>query len=409
MTSANELTKRLRESIAEARDLVAARDVPSAAVAPKLDALLDMVARLEELTQAGEAAASDEERLRFILSNARIVVCEIDRDLRFKWVYDPRHLPDEAVVGQSVREFAPAFAEHLAGIVERVIRTGVGERIELSPPPLSSRQEHLLVAFEPTRDEKGEVRGVLLASTEITDLKETQIALAQSVSFRERMLAVMAHDLRNPLSSIVGLARLYGRKDDVEPNLRRAFLQVERASGRMVELIGTLLDFSAARFGESLPVRRAACDLRDVVSAVVDEIRSGGPERVINLRVDGDARGSWDGARMAQVVSNLVGNALTHGLAGGPVHVDIEGTDSRVLLRVTNWGATIAPEDLPLLFEPFRRGAGARAGGLGLGLYIVREIVRSHDGVIRVESGPESGTIFSVDLPRTLGNACETA
>lgn len=360
-------------------------------------------ARIDALTQAQEDAARSDDRLRFILSTARIVVGELDRDLRFHWIYDPEQLPEDARLGKSIREVGdPAFAEELAAIVERVIRTGVGERVELSPPPHDSRQDHLLVSFEPTRDRTGAVTGVLVASTEVTELKEAQIALTQSAAFRERMLAVLAHDLRNPLSSIVALTRLFAGKAEVAPDVRRALVQMEQASSRMVELIGTLLDFSAARFG-TLPIVRAPLDLHRVASDVLDELRSAAPERALDLRVHGDTRGAWDASRMAQVVSNLVGNALTHGAQHAPVLVEIAGGDRGVTLHVTNTGPVIPPADIALLFEPFRRGsaAGQRSRGLGLGLYIVQEIVRSHDGQIRVESSTERGTVFTVDLPRS--------
>ncbi|HEY2512154.1 MAG TPA: ATP-binding protein [Polyangiaceae bacterium] len=359
-------------------------------------------ARIEELTRGQEAAARADDRLRFILSMARIAVVELDRDLRFQWVYDPRQLPEDVALGKSIREFGePAFAEQLGAIVERVIRSGLGERVELSPPPLDSHTDHLLLSLEPTRDRTGAVTGVLVASTEVTELKEAQIALTQSATFRERMLAVLAHDLRNPLSSIVALTRLYGRKEELAADVRRAFGQMEQASSRMVELIGTLLDFSAARFGQ-LPIVRAPLDLQHVATHVLDELRSAASHRALELRAEGDTRGAWDAARIAQVLSNLVGNALAHGSPHEPVRVELEGGEGRVSLRVMNRGPLIAPSDMALLFEPFRRGSGAgeRPRGLGLGLYIVKEIVRAHEGEIRVESSDERGTVFTVDLPR---------
>ena len=365
--------------------------------------LAGVTAHIDELTRAREIARRTEDRLRFILPHARIVVGEIDRELVFRWFHDPEQLPDgAAMIGRDIRELGkPEFAEELAQIVERVIRTGVGERVELSPP-VEGSPEHILASFEPMRDNDGAVSGVLVASTDVTELKKAEIALAQAGAFREQMLAVLAHDLRNPLSSVLALARLYARNEDVLPNVRRALLQIDRASQRMVELIGTLLDFSVARFGETLPITRVDGDLRDVAYAVIDELRSSAPERTIEIRVEGDTRGAWDPARMAQIVSNLVGNALTHGASNEPVAVDIEGGDDRVLLRVNNRGPTIAADAMPLLFEPFRRGGDptARPRGLGLGLYIVQQVVSAHGGTIRVESTIERGTVFTVDLPR---------
>ena len=368
--------------------------------------------RIETLTQSQEVAARSDDRLRSILSMARITVGELDRELRFQWGYDPQQLPEDARVGKSVREFgSPAFADQLAQVVERVMLSGVGERVELTPPPDESGQDHLLVSFEPTRNGMGAVTGVLVASTEVTALKEAQIALTQSAAFRERMMAVLAHDLRNPLSSIVALSRLFGRKEDLAPELRRAFAQMEQASTRMVELIGTILDFSVVRFGGAFTISRAPIDLHQVASEVLDELRSGASNRSLELRTRGDTRGAWDAARMAQVVSNLVGNALAHGASGAPVLVDLEGDEGSVSLRVTNRGPIIAADDMVFLFDPFRRGSSAGAGsrGLGLGLYIVREIVLAHDGRIRVESSSEGGTVFILDLPRSVPETAEFA
>jgi signal transduction histidine kinase len=365
--------------------------------------LAGVAAPIEALEASLRADVRTAERLAFILPNARIMVAEIDRELRFRWLYDPQQLPGGVeMIGQSVRDHAnPVFAERVAEIVGRVIRTGVGERVELSPPQ-EGAPEHVLASFEPTRDPSGEIAGVLIAATDVTELKQTQIALAQSVAFREQMLAVLAHDLRNPLSSVLALARLYARDERVPANVQRALSQIDQASQRMVELIGTLLDFSAARFGEALPVTRVDGDLLEIARGAVEELRSTAPERTIVLAAEGDTRGAWDPARMAQVVSNLVGNALTYGAAREPVVVDVEGRPGRVLLRVSNRGPVIPPDAMPVLFEPFRRGGDpdTRPRGLGLGLYIVRQIVEAHAGAIRVESTTERGTVFTVDVPR---------
>jgi signal transduction histidine kinase len=365
--------------------------------------LAGVAAQIEELTEARRTAARTEERLRFILPNARIIVGEIDSELRFRWINDPTRIPDGGtMVGRNIRDFGdPTFAEHAAAIVERVIRTGIGERVELSPPNRSN-PEHVLASFQPTRDASGAISGVLFASTDVTELKKAEIALAQAGAFREQMLAVLAHDLRNPLSSVLALSRMYARNEEVPPKVQHALARIDLASQRMVELIGRLVDFSAARFGETLPIVRADIDLLEVARAVVDELRPTVPARTIELHVDGDTRGAWDPARMAQIVSNLVANALTHGGAHEPVHVHLEGRDGHVLLAVRNRGPIIAPDALPLLFEPFRRGGdpNARPRGLGLGLYIVQELVKAHGGSIAVESTAERGTVFTVDVPR---------
>jgi signal transduction histidine kinase len=172
----------------------------------------------------------------------------------------------------------------------------------------------------------------------------------------------------------------------------------------MLEMIETLLDFTASRFTGSLPIAPVATDLHDVCRGVVRELRAAAPDRSIELALEGDGRGTWDPARLAQVVSNLVSNALQHGARHSPVRVYVAGDDTAALLAVENEGPAIAPELMRVLFEPFCRGpsvpGASRARGLGLGLYIARQLVHAHGGTIDVESTPERGTAFTVRLPR---------
>jgi signal transduction histidine kinase len=130
----------------------------------------------------------------------------------------------------------------------------------------------------------------------------------------------------------------------------------------------------------------------------------GSPDRRIELEVLGDAHGTWDPGRMAQVISNLVSNAVAHGAPYAPVTVQIDATgDDHVDLSVHNEGPPIPPELLPVLFEPFRRGTGDKSPrGLGLGLYIVRQLVEAHGGTVDVRSTAPEGTTFTIELQRTL-------
>jgi signal transduction histidine kinase len=168
----------------------------------------------------------------------------------------------------------------------------------------------------------------------------------------------------------------------------------------MGEMISTLLDFTESRFRGALPITRAPADLGDLTAAVVDELRAAHRDRVITLDARGDTHGQFDGARLAQVVSNLVANALAHGAADQPVEVSLVG-DHDIVLGVRNRGPVIPPELIATIFEPFRRGPGVESPrGLGLGLYIVDQIVRAHGGAVSVESTVERGTVFTVRIPR---------
>lgn len=163
------------------------------------------------------------------------------------------------------------------------------------------------------------------------------------------------------------------------------------------------MDVSRARLGGGLALDPRHIDLQKVCREVVRETRVAHPERVIEFAARGDCAGEWDPDRMAQVVSNLLGNAVQHGDPEAAVRVEIEGGgEHAVVLRVCSRGV-IPPELVPTLFEPFSGGkhVPGRPRGLGLGLYITHEIVQGHDGSIEVEASEATGlTRFIVRLPR---------
>jgi signal transduction histidine kinase len=143
-------------------------------------------------------------------------------------------------------------------------------------------------------------------------------------------------------------------------------------------------------------------DLFQICNDAADELRVVWPDHNIEVEVSGDGRGEWDPARMGQIISNLVGNAATYGDPQTPVYVSIDGTGERVLLRVKNQGLPIPDDVLAMVFEPFRRGVpnNTSSRSLGLGLYIVQQIVLAHDGAIGVDSTARDGTTVTLQLPR---------
>ena len=181
---------------------------------------------------------------------------------------------------------------------------------------------------------------------------------------------------------------------------RNHFHQIDTAARRMIEMIKSLLDFTQARFVGKLPIAPAPTDVRELCLRVLAEYRATHPECTIEVEVGGDVRGEWDGGRISQVISNLVGNAIGHGDPAEPIRLCIDGDDANVQIKVHNKGTPISSELLPLLFQPFRRGDGDRPRGLGLGLYIVQQIVMAHGGSIEVTSSLEEGTTFVARLPR---------
>jgi signal transduction histidine kinase len=237
-----------------------------------------------------------------------------------------------------------------------------------------------------------------------------EAALRAEAVFRERFIGVLAHDLRNPLHAIVGSAGTLLRQGDAPPSWARTLGRIARAAERMERMIGNLLDLVRSREGGGIRVSRRPADLADIVREVVSEHLASQPGREIAVSVEGDTRAELDADRMAQVVSNLTGNALAYSPPETVVRVDVRGGDGELVLAVHNAGAPIAPEAQKTIFVPFQRGAASDGGppamrGLGLGLFIVGEIARAHGGTVAVSSTAEDGTTFTVRLPRASATA----
>ncbi len=225
----------------------------------------------------------------------------------------------------------------------------------------------------------------------------------QAIRMREDVVAIVSHDLRNPLNAITLSAGLLLQREDVDERTRRTAGRIASAAERGGRLIRDLLDFTQSRVG-GLPIHPRSMDVHELVQRVVEEVRSAYPERRIEYQASGEGHGEYDADRLAQVVTNLVGNALQHSPPDTPVRVATWGEPSGVHILVHNQGRPIPTRLLPRLFEPYRRGpeAGEARGSLGLGLYITHQIVLGHGGSIEVRSTQEEGTTFTVHLPRSV-------
>lgn len=229
----------------------------------------------------------------------------------------------------------------------------------------------------------------------------------QLADFEQEILGIVSHDLRNPLSVVRMSASLLLRQRRLDAEQTRTLGRIVSAADRATRLIHDLLDFSQVRLGGGIRIERRAMDLFDLARAVVDELLAANPGRRVALVLEGDGRGQWDADRLAQVLGNLLGNALQHSPADTPVRVCVLGVADLVQLEVHNEGPAIPPELLPHLFEPFRRGSNSsgRTRSVGLGLYITRQLVLAHGGTIEVESTPGQGTCFRLWLPRQQAQA----
>jgi two-component system, sensor histidine kinase and response regulator len=229
-------------------------------------------------------------------------------------------------------------------------------------------------------------------------------ALQETLRLNEELMAVVGHDLRNPLEVILMTAEVMSSTTS-DPAVLKNAQRLHRSGTRMRKIIDELLDVSRARLGGGIPLVRRPVDLLAIAKTSVAEAEVAHPERRIELHPSGDLQGEWDANRLEQVLSNLIGNALRHGTQGTEVVVRLVGGPSGVMLEVFNQGC-IPPETLPRIFEPFQasRESRAQGGGLGLGLYIVQQIVLAHDGTIAVSSETGCGTTMRVTLPRSASS-----
>jgi len=241
------------------------------------------------------------------------------------------------------------------------------------------------------------------------DLHRQKHALARELQQRtealyinEMFMAVLGHDLRTPLSAILASTAVLQRPLE-QQKVQMLAAKAEQAGRRMLAMIEDLLDVTRARQNGGLVMLAAPTDLAEQAERVLQEVRASHPQRELQLHCEGDLHGSWDGERLGQMLANLLGNAMHHGTPQVPVQLRLDGSaPDGVTVCVTN-GGEIPQELLPRLFEPFRgrtSGTGGGHNGLGLGLFIVHQIVQAHCGSIEASSR-DGRTCFTVWLPRT--------
>lgn len=242
-------------------------------------------------------------------------------------------------------------------------------------------------------------------------------ALAESIARYEFMvkqsqnmfLAILGHDLRNPLGTVVTGSSFLMQAQDIAPKYILVATRMFNSANRMSKLINDLIDFTRTHLGAGIPIRVKQGSIAAVCEEVVNELRTFHPEQLIELQVPPQLDGIFDEARIAQVLSNLIGNAIQYGSANAAVTVRVTADESDVAVAVNNRGAAIAPDKIASIFDPMVRIAASVNGAscdytertsLGIGLYISREIVHAHGGRITLTSTPADGTTFTVTMPR---------
>ena len=246
-------------------------------------------------------------------------------------------------------------------------------------------------------------------------LAESVTRYTQDLDYSKKMfLAILGHDLRNPLGTVIMASQFMLETGELKEPYLTLTTRILRGARRMNDMVADLLDFTRSLFGSGLPIARAEMDMGNVVGHAVEEMATAQPKSVLRCNTSGDLRGSWDSARISQMLANLLGNAVQHGSPKTPITVTAHGEAKTVVLQVHNQGPAIPASDLHGLFSPLKRLKSGEttereSSNLGLGLYIAERIVTAHGGTIDVKSSADAGTTFTVCLPRSSAHADSAA
>jgi signal transduction histidine kinase len=238
-------------------------------------------------------------------------------------------------------------------------------------------------------------------------LAESTAAYAEQVTHsRDIFLAILGHDLRAPLQAVSLSTEMLLRKANLEGDALLCAQHIKRGTRHMAVMVSDLLELVRSRLGKSLPIEPVAMDLAEAAREAIAQACAGNPECDPTLKVTGDTQGVWDAGRLDQLLQNLIGNALQHGSDKRDVTVTLSGEAEAVRLSVHNNGVPIPEDAISTIFDPLVRSADEELGqpstSLGLGLFIVRQVVDAHHGTIEVSSNEVDGTVFMVVLPRKV-------
>ena len=264
--------------------------------------------------------------------------------------------------------------------------------------PAEDKPRAVSVSAVPLRDGQDAIVGSVTVFQDVSAERAIMAERERVNRFQQEMLGIVGHDLRNPLSAVVAGAELLAMQVE-DPEARSTLKRVQSSTGRMTRIVEQLLDLTRAQLGHGIPIFRRQVSLLALVQTVISELTLANSKAKVELRRADEVSGFWDPDRLEQVISNLASNALHYGKPGAPVTIDVVRTGDVATIAVCNLsnGKPIPDQQIASLFVPFRRASKEHEGGLGLGLYIVHEIVRAHGGKIEVTSN-EAETVFRVEL-----------
>jgi PAS domain S-box-containing protein len=299
----------------------------------------------------------------------------------------------------------PEDRQRVAELVQAVLRPGANRTFATeyrTVAPGTGRVRWVRARGQVHFDASGRATRFLGTGLDVSAHKALEAEQQARADFERQLIGIVSHDLRNPLQAILLGARALLRQDTLDERQTRGLLRIQASAERAARLVKDLLDFTQVRLGSGLRVERRPLELGPFIRQVLAEVEAAHPERTLEVQASGDTRGLWDSDRLAQVVTNLVDNALKYSPRDSLVRVRVSGDDGAVSFMVHNRGEPIPRDKLPLLFLPMQRATDRvdrESRSVGLGLYIVDHIARAHGGSVAVSS-TEEGTTFSVWLPR---------
>lgn len=391
---------------------------------PRFDAVGDfrgIVGTSIDVTSSKEAERAlreSESRFRALADNMSQLAWTAEADGRILW-YNQRWL---AFTGRTLAQMLDGgweqvlHPDHVARMSEhlrRAVETGAPWEDTVPIQGVDGDYRWFLTRAVPIRNDEGRVVRWLGTSTDITERQRAERRLRDADRRKDEFLAMLGHELRNPLAAILTATELMRLIDVGEPKLERAIAVLERQCGHMAKLLDGLLDVSRVTRGK-LTIDEDLIDLGELLGHVTDDsqehARSAGVELDVELPAE-PVPVTGDATRLTQVFSNIVGNGIKFTSSGGRVKVTLELERAGAVVTVRDTGRGFSPEMRDLIFEPFQQGPQdlARAsGGLGLGLALVRGLVELHGGSVGADSeGLGRGATFVVRLPVTRDAAFE--